>query len=105
MYLEEQMRKVALRALIAFWVAELLSVLCGFGIVHTVTGGWPTTELWLAIAGISTAVASAVDHLVAGWTLKRAIQQAPIALASSLFTAITAADVIGHVRKIFHRSS
>ena len=104
-YFEEQMRKVALRALIAFCVAELLSVVAGIGVIYTVTGNWPTADLWLAVTGIATAIASAADHMVAGWALKRAIQYVPIALANSVFTAIAASDVIGQVRKLFHRPS
>ncbi len=102
-YMQRAMRKVLLKAIMAFAIVEILGTGLGASLVLQISGNWPTTDLWLAIIGISTAAASAADHLVAAWAFRRALKVAPVALATTVFTAVVQPDLFGRVRKFLHR--
>jgi hypothetical protein len=92
-YFQQITRTIVRRALATFCAVEVLATSAGAVLVHQATGSWPTPELWLAVAGSATALASAADHLVAGWTIRRAIRYAPMTLASSLFATVGSSGI------------
>jgi|SRR5690242_3346954 len=92
-YFQQIARTILLRALATFCVVEVLAISAGAVLVHQMTENWPTPELWLAVAGGATTLASVADHLVAGWTIRQTIKYAPLTLASMLFTTVGSSGI------------
>jgi hypothetical protein len=101
--IREVLRRAARRGLAVFCGVETLATAIGVGSIYQVSGHWPTAELWLAVIGLSTIAATTAEHLVVGWTLKRAIQFLPFALASAMLTSVRSMNLPELAWKFFRR--
>jgi hypothetical protein len=94
------LRTVALAALASFVIVELVTMATGVELVRHLTGSWPRVETWLGLAGIATAAATAADHVVAAFVLRRTVRNLPASMLRVLFMQVSMPGVMDLLRRL-----